>query len=397
MDGGRAASFVMSSPKAGGKKAKVEPRGSVAWPTTISLPTRIRVRDLPRASRIIITVRADGANGPALAWAGVTLFNYQKALITGSVTLRVFRGPCRSPVAAHMDNVYATAAATGTITLAFGAPFPGKAVVFSDHMAGADAGRTAPAAGPSGAFGMFAMVAKQAAAQASGSTVNVGPAPPGRGLASVVSRVMSSRAIASGSPGGDAGGLSRANSMATMKSPEAPHGLQAVFLPAAMLAASGSGASSSGSGGSFSFATTIRSTDMPGVPESVRAIILQDPLDHMSDEERGRVWGARTLLTPFARALPKFVLSVPWGSRDAVQEAYALLSTWAQPSATEALQLLDEQFPDPKVRAFAVACLEPVPDDQLAVLTLQLAQVCVRDRCPSRVPHSSASSPTPPP
>jgi len=38
------------------------------------------------------------------------------------------------------------------------------------------------------------------------------------------------------------------------------------------------------------------------------------------------------------------------------------------------LQLLDRRFMDPKVRAYAVHCLENLPDDELALFMLQLCQ-----------------------
>ena len=53
---------------------------------------------------------------------------------------------------------------------------------------------------------------------------------------------------------------------------------------------------------------------------------------------------------------------------------YDLIDLWAPPSAVQALQLLDRRFMDPKVRAYAVHCLESLPDDQLVLYMLQLCQ-----------------------
>ena len=69
--------------------------------------------------------------------------------------------------------------------------------------------------------------------------------------------------------------------------------------------------------------------------------------------------------------------AVPWSSRESVAEAYALLSLWAPIPPDVALQLLDSHFPDPKVRAHAVAALESWQDDTLSTFSLQLTQVCV--------------------
>jgi phosphatidylinositol-4,5-bisphosphate 3-kinase len=57
-----------------------------------------------------------------------------------------------------------------------------------------------------------------------------------------------------------------------------------------------------------------------------------------------------------------------------VQELYDLLDIWKSPSPVQALQLLDRRFMDPKVRAYAVHCLEDLADDELALYMLQLCQ-----------------------
>jgi hypothetical protein len=67
-------------------------------------------------------------------------------------------------------------------------------------------------------------------------------------------------------------------------------------------------------------------------------------------------------------------MSVRWSSSEQVQELYDLLDLWAPPSCVQALQLLDRRFMDPKVRAYAVHCLEELPDDELALYMLQLCQ-----------------------
>jgi hypothetical protein len=50
------------------------------------------------------------------------------------------------------------------------------------------------------------------------------------------------------------------------------------------------------------------------------------------------------------------------------------LDLWDQPSHAQALLLLDRRFMDPKVRAFAVHCLEDLGDEELALYMLQLCQ-----------------------
>jgi hypothetical protein len=53
---------------------------------------------------------------------------------------------------------------------------------------------------------------------------------------------------------------------------------------------------------------------------------------------------------------------------------YELLDLWEPPVPQQALQLLDRRFMDPKVRAFAVHCLEELEDEELALYMLQLCQ-----------------------
>ena len=86
------------------------------------------------------------------------------------------------------------------------------------------------------------------------------------------------------------------------------------------------------------------------------------------------LWDLRYSLLNRAELLPAFVMSVRWSSSEQVQELYDLLDLWAPPTCVQALQLLDRRFMDPKVRAYAVHCLEDLPDDELALYMLQLCQ-----------------------
>jgi len=111
------------------------------------------------------------------------------------------------------------------------------------------------------------------------------------------------------------------------------------------------------------------------LPSSVRGLLERDPLHKLEDTERQVLWRNRNLLSHHPAALPKVLRSVDWSRREAVQRMHRLLRLWAVPSPLEALQLLDGQFPDPKVRAYAVQCLEGLPDDDLVLYMLQLVQV----------------------
>ena len=85
-----------------------------------------------------------------------------------------------------------------------------------------------------------------------------------------------------------------------------------------------------------------------------------------SDDEKRLLWAAREALVGEPRALPKVLLAVDWSVKSQVREAYRLLGKWAPLPPLHALQLLSKRFPDAKVRAFAVRCLEPLGDADLA-------------------------------
>lgn len=94
----------------------------------------------------------------------------------------------------------------------------------------------------------------------------------------------------------------------------------------------------------------------------------------LSNSDKELLWNVRYFILRRADLLPAFVMSVPWNKADRVQELYDLLDLWTPPTAIQALQLLDRRFMDPKVRAYAVHCLEDLPDEELALYMLQLCQ-----------------------
>lgn len=94
----------------------------------------------------------------------------------------------------------------------------------------------------------------------------------------------------------------------------------------------------------------------------------------ITEKEKEFLWDLRYSIFHRANLLPAFVMSVHWSSSEQVQELYDLLDLWEPASPVEALQLLDRRFMDPKVRAYAVHCLEDLSDDELALYMLQLCQ-----------------------
>lgn len=97
-------------------------------------------------------------------------------------------------------------------------------------------------------------------------------------------------------------------------------------------------------------------------------------LSIIGPKEKAFLWRIRYAIFNRANLLPAFVMSISWNSSEQVQELYDLLDLWSPPTAVEALQLLDRRFMDPKVRAYAVHCLEDLSDEELALYMLQLCQ-----------------------
>jgi CRP-like cAMP-binding protein len=94
----------------------------------------------------------------------------------------------------------------------------------------------------------------------------------------------------------------------------------------------------------------------------------------MTDEDKAFVWDLRYNILDRPEMLPCFVMSVKWQDAKMVAELYNILELWDKPTPAYALQLLDRRFMDPKVRAFAVHCLESLDDTNLALYMLQLCQ-----------------------
>ncbi|KAH8055401.1 phosphatidylinositol kinase [Aureococcus anophagefferens] len=109
-------------------------------------------------------------------------------------------------------------------------------------------------------------------------------------------------------------------------------------------------------------------------------LLAEHVMHALTEDECRLLWAKREVLASNPKALPKFLLTVNWGNHDDVREGYRLLKTWAPMPPLEALQLLSVRFPDPKVRSYAVRCMNALPDAELAAVMLQLAQVVKFER-----------------
>ncbi|KDO35605.1 hypothetical protein SPRG_18804 [Saprolegnia parasitica CBS 223.65] len=133
---------------------------------------------------------------------------------------------------------------------------------------------------------------------------------------------------------------------------------------------------------------TYRSTEMAWarptsvVPMTLDAKQMQvlgtfeaNPMQPLSADDRRFFWIYRSVLVTTSSALMPFLLSVDWAHRGHVTEAYKYLYLWTPPPRCRlALQLLSPKFADPFVRAYAVRCLDSLPDYRLRLYLLQLVQ-----------------------
>ncbi|KJE93282.1 phosphoinositide-3-kinase gamma catalytic subunit [Capsaspora owczarzaki ATCC 30864] len=109
--------------------------------------------------------------------------------------------------------------------------------------------------------------------------------------------------------------------------------------------------------------------------QRLEQIINSDPLFRLDSRDEKLVWMYRHYCMRRPEALPKFLLAVKWNRREHVQEAHKCLLAWAALSPEAALELLDANFADERVRAYAVSRLELLPNDELGDYLLQLVQV----------------------
>ena len=103
-------------------------------------------------------------------------------------------------------------------------------------------------------------------------------------------------------------------------------------------------------------------------------LVGKDPLYVLSDEERTFVWKHRDYLRWVPLAIIKIAQSVPWVIPAAVQAMHGLLKEWPLIAPVRALELLDGKYPDGRLRAYAVRCLEQMGVDELDDYLMQLVQ-----------------------
>ena len=123
----------------------------------------------------------------------------------------------------------------------------------------------------------------------------------------------------------------------------------------------------------------------------IKRIIEQDPLAPMTDLDKALIWRFKHFIVSSAQSLPKFLQCHSWSDRHQVKEMHIMLAQWQPLRPAAALELLDAKFADEQIRSHAVQCLEGMGDNELALLVLQLVQVC---RAATKPPPPSPPPPT---
>jgi hypothetical protein len=116
------------------------------------------------------------------------------------------------------------------------------------------------------------------------------------------------------------------------------------------------------------------------MPTALERALQGDILTPLTDEARSLLRQHHRELQSHGRALPKYLLGVNWFDPDEARRVYLALQQWARPSPIEALALLSDLFADAEVRDYAVACLDPLSDADVADYLLQLTQSLKHER-----------------
>ena len=114
----------------------------------------------------------------------------------------------------------------------------------------------------------------------------------------------------------------------------------------------------------------------PSENSRIKVLVNTDPLYRLTKEDKLLLWKYKEWIrmNSSPRALVKIIQCVQWENIQKVREIYRLLEIWVKIAPEDALQLLDAQFANRKVREYAVHCLDILQDYKLKDYLLQLVQ-----------------------
>lgn len=110
------------------------------------------------------------------------------------------------------------------------------------------------------------------------------------------------------------------------------------------------------------------------IRDMIMRVVNLPPTQVLSSTEKFLIWQFRYYLMQEKAALPKFLQSVSWQSKQEADEALDLLYKWQPLNAAEALELLTPTYTETKVRKYAISRLKCADNDELLLYLLQLVQ-----------------------
>nr|XP_039271894.1 phosphatidylinositol 4,5-bisphosphate 3-kinase catalytic subunit gamma isoform-like isoform X1 [Styela clava] len=122
--------------------------------------------------------------------------------------------------------------------------------------------------------------------------------------------------------------------------------------------------------------TTAEKEPVHGSPEwgQLEEILKQDKLHDLDKKSKDLLFKYRLYCRNRPNTLPKLLISVNAANLESMCKMRNLLETWPAISVEVALELLDSQFVDEKIRAFATNTLKKLTNKKLLAYLLQLTQ-----------------------
>ena len=109
-------------------------------------------------------------------------------------------------------------------------------------------------------------------------------------------------------------------------------------------------------------------------------IVNGPPTQALDTTQKTLIWTFRYSLMEHKTALPKFLRSVSWETKQEAEEAFNLLYKWQPLDPSDALELLTPYFTEAKVRRYAISRLQCADNEELLLYLLQLVQALRYER-----------------
>ncbi|KAL3843199.1 hypothetical protein ACJMK2_021144 [Sinanodonta woodiana] len=113
---------------------------------------------------------------------------------------------------------------------------------------------------------------------------------------------------------------------------------------------------------------------VPEIQDQIKEIMAKDCADSLTADQLETLWGCRHYLTSEPRLLPWILQGAHGWNWACLPDIYWMLHQWKILEPMQSLELLLPQYPDVRVRAFAVDCLRCMPTDDLIDFIPQLIQ-----------------------